>query len=241
MLFFGILLGYIFGLATRFCLRFVYNDRFVEGTLIIGMSYLCFWLGELVVGTSAVIAVVFMGLYMNWHKSALSPEVLHYMHQFYEMIAHILNTLIFAIAGTKLGALLGTYQLREILVLYWGQILAIYPIVLLTRFVAIALFFPLLSRIGTKCTWQDAVVMWCVRRHAACARAAWSASAALPAVATLLAQSLPPPCLLRPCLLRPRLLPPCLFVARADVLAPLCAAPPGGAGCVGRSASRSRS
>jgi len=160
MLFFGILLGYIFGLATRFCLRFVYNDRFVEGTLIIGMSYLCFWLGELVVGTSAVIAVVFMGLYMNWHKSALSPEVLHYMHQFYEMIAHILNTLIFAIAGTKLGALLGTYQLREILVLYWGQILAIYPIVLLTRFVAIALFFPLLSRIGTKCTWQDAVVMW---------------------------------------------------------------------------------
>ena len=49
-------------------------------------------MGELIVGTSAVIAVVVMGLYINEHKSALSPEVLHYMHQFYEMIAHILNT-----------------------------------------------------------------------------------------------------------------------------------------------------
>ena len=141
-------------------LVFVYNDKFIEGTLIIGMSYLCFWMGELIVGTSAVIAVVVMGLYMNLHRSALSPEVLHYMHQFYEMIAHMLNTVIFAIAGTKLGTLWGDGKLRVVAELYGWQVVAIYPIVLFTRGFAIALFFPLLKRWGTGCTWREAVVMW---------------------------------------------------------------------------------
>ena len=34
------------------------------------------------------------------HRSAISPEVLHFMHEFFEMMAYALNTLIFAIAGT---------------------------------------------------------------------------------------------------------------------------------------------
>ena len=160
MLFFGALFGFMFGYATRWLLVFVYNDKFVEGTLVLGMSYLCFWLGELIVGTSAVIAVVVMGLYMNLHRSAMSPEVLHYMHQFYEMVAHILNTVIFAIAGTKLGTLFGDGKLREIFSLFGWQVMAIYPIVLFTRGVAILVFYPLLKRWGTGCTWQEAVVMW---------------------------------------------------------------------------------
>ena len=72
------------------------------------MSYFAFWLGELVMGTSAVLAVVVMGLYMNAHKSAISPPVLHFLHEFYEMVAHFLNTIIFFIAGAKLGALANT-------------------------------------------------------------------------------------------------------------------------------------
>ena len=160
MLLFGVVYGFIFGYSTRFMLRFVYNDRFIEGSLVIGMSYLCFWSGELVVGTSAVIAVVVMGLYMNEHKSALSPEVLPFMHQFYEMVAHILNTVIFAIAGTKVGTLLGDGKLLEIFTNYSWRIIMIYPIVLCTRGIAILLFYPFLKRVGTGCTWQEAVVMW---------------------------------------------------------------------------------
>ena len=161
MLVFGVIFGLMFGYVTRQLLRFVYNDRFIEGTLIIGMSYLCFWIGELIVGTSAVIAVVVMGLYFNLHKSAMSPDVLHYMHHFYEMIAHILNTVIFAIAGTKLGTLLSDRHLREIgSNLGWGKIIAIYPIVLFTRGLAILIFSPALKYWGTKATWQEMVVCW---------------------------------------------------------------------------------
>ena len=46
MLFFGIILGVSIGYVTKFALKLVYNDRFVEASIIIGMSYLVFWLGE---------------------------------------------------------------------------------------------------------------------------------------------------------------------------------------------------
>ena len=45
-----------------------------------------FWVSELLVGSSAVLAVVVMGLYMNWYKSAISPKVLVFLHEFYGMV-----------------------------------------------------------------------------------------------------------------------------------------------------------
>ena len=36
------------------------------------------------------------------------------MHEFYEMVAHILNTVIFLIAGLKLGALLADASMRNL-------------------------------------------------------------------------------------------------------------------------------
>lgn len=32
-------------------LKHIYNNRLVEGSLIIGLSYLTFWIAELVIGT----------------------------------------------------------------------------------------------------------------------------------------------------------------------------------------------
>ena len=44
-----------------------------------------------------------MGLFLNYHKSCVSPDVLHFLHEFYEMVAHALNTLIFASARHRRG------------------------------------------------------------------------------------------------------------------------------------------
>lgn len=61
----------------------VYNDKHVEAALVLGSSYLLFWFCELIVGTSAVLAVVVMGLYLNYHKEAFSPECHHFLHELY--------------------------------------------------------------------------------------------------------------------------------------------------------------
>ena len=54
-------------------------------------------------GSSAVLSVVVMGLYMNMHKSVITAECYHFLHEVYELLAHLLNTIIFAIAGLKMG------------------------------------------------------------------------------------------------------------------------------------------
>ena len=157
----GVLIGLAFGWATKQSLRFVYNFRAAEVSAIVGMSYLTFWLAELVMGSSAVLAVVVMGLYMNVNKSAISPKVLHFLHEFYEMVAHFLNTIIFLIAGCKMGAILADAHFHDLfLAPMLPMILLMYPIILFARGFAIAAFFPLLKRLGTGCTWKDAVVMW---------------------------------------------------------------------------------
>ena len=163
MLFLGCALGWLFGACTKFALKFVYNDRFVEASIIIAMSYFAFWLAELVMGSSAVLAVVVMGLYMNYNKSVISPPVLHFLHEFYEMVAHVLNTIIFLIAGCKLGALMTDSSFYELFTQGTNtrmMIICMYPVILVARGGAILLFFPLVRRLGTKCTWKDAVVMW---------------------------------------------------------------------------------
>ena len=158
MLLMAVVLGAAVGKITIWMLTHVYEDVFIELSLMLGMSYLTFWLGELCLGSSAVIAVVVMGLVVNQGKGAVSPGSLHTIHLFYEMIAHFLNTLIFAICGVKLGIIVasGAFFIQVDTYLW----LVIYPIILFARGVAILMFFPLLKRLGTGCTWKDAVVMW---------------------------------------------------------------------------------
>ena len=163
MLFFGIFLGFSFGFITVKLLKRLYNLRYVEVSLVVTMSYFVFWLGELVCGSSAVLAVVIMGLYVNDNKESVSPPVLHFLHEFYEMVAYFLNTVIFMIAGCKLGALMVDSSFHHLYALGSGSlwmIILTYPIILLARGAAMVIFFPFVSRLGTGCTWKDAVIMW---------------------------------------------------------------------------------
>ena len=156
MLCLGLLLGLAFGGALVMTLQRVHNDRFVETGLLIGTSYLLFWLAELIMRCSAIIAVVVLGLIINHHKASISVEVHGFLRQFYSMLGHFLNTIIFLIAGVKLGVLFT--QMRAI---HSGaKTILIYPIILAARAIAIALLFPLLRRLGTGYTWQEGVIAW---------------------------------------------------------------------------------
>lgn len=60
--------------------------------------------------SSAVLAVVVFGFNLNLRRSAISPEVLDFLHEFYEVAAFMFNTIIFNIAGFKLGLLFVDYS-----------------------------------------------------------------------------------------------------------------------------------
>jgi hypothetical protein len=69
---------------------------------------------------------------------------------------------IFLIAGCKLGSLMVDADFRNLWELSHTRlmIILIYPIILFARGTAIAICFPLLKRLGTGCSWKEAIVMW---------------------------------------------------------------------------------
>jgi NhaP-type Na+/H+ or K+/H+ antiporter len=81
------------------------------------------------------------------------------MHEFYEIIAWMFNTIIFFIAGYKLGSLNGIFWNSE---QRWSRAvwLLLYPGVLVTRGLSILILYPIISRIGLGCDWKTAVVIW---------------------------------------------------------------------------------
>ena len=165
MLVLGPIFGVIMGYLTIKALRNVYNDMLVETAIVVSMGYLTFWLGEIVLRSSAVLAIVVFGLYINLEKACISVEVHHFLHQFFEMVAYMLNTVIFLICGAKLGAILAKLfvgladdGMSHTDILYG---FVIYLGINFVRLVTTGLFYPLLKRIGTGLDWRNMlVIVW---------------------------------------------------------------------------------
>ena len=170
MAIFGVVLGLAFGYLTVRALRMVYNVMVVEVAIVIGSSYLLFWAAELYFKSSAVLAVVVMGLYLNLNHNCISVEVHHFLHQFYEMIAYLLNTVIFLIAGIRLGvfafATIGAADDGISAKDDGVRIIAIYVGIIVARSCSMLILYPALKRLGTGMDWRVAtIVSGCVARR----------------------------------------------------------------------------
>ena len=152
----GVLFGWVSARVLLALLKRVYNDALVEVSLVVAASYLTFWLAEVFLESSAVLAVVTLGFVVNLNRSAISPEVLEFLLEFYEATAFMFNTVIFYIAGFKLGLLFVDYGDVDHMQYAW----AIYPVVLLTRGITIGLLLPVLRATGIGCSFKTAVAVW---------------------------------------------------------------------------------
>ncbi|XP_043218270.1 sodium/hydrogen exchanger 10-like isoform X2 [Amphibalanus amphitrite] len=153
--------GPIFGIACGhffvFWLSRIFNDAVSEITLTIVAAYFTFYVGEVLLEVSGVMAVVCLGVVINSKKTSISPEVEPSLHMFWEMLAYLANTVIFILVGiviTEQAAVVFTNKdLLDIFVLYIGANFI--------RGAMVMMFFPLLSRIGYGLSWQSAlVIIW---------------------------------------------------------------------------------
>ena len=79
--------GVGFGLLASFWLARVFNNPVIEITITLTTAYLAFFSAE-VIGCSGVLAVVALGLFMGKEgKVSISPEVGHFLQEFWEMMA----------------------------------------------------------------------------------------------------------------------------------------------------------
>ena len=93
-------------------------------------------------------------MFASLGRTKISPEVSGFLHHFWEMMAHIANTVIFLLVGTLIA---GRVQLDNSQM--WFSLLILYISLQLIRSFSVALFMPLLKRIGIGITREKATVL----------------------------------------------------------------------------------
>lgn len=151
----GSLIGFVIGWILISWLQKVFNDPLFEITVIVSGAYLTFFIAESFFHVSGVLGLVALGIYMAGKgKTKISPEVSHFLHEFWELAAFIANTLIFLIVGVVI-ALRTVFTSRDILLLF-----ILYFGLLVVRSLMIIVFFPLMKRLGYGLPVKNAIVLW---------------------------------------------------------------------------------
>lgn len=103
----GVAIGVVAGALTSLWLSRVFNQAVVEITLTLALAYTCMVVAESL-HVSGVMAVVVAGLWMSGPgRVHISPEVHHFLHHFWQVLASIANTLIFFLVGLVVAESIG--------------------------------------------------------------------------------------------------------------------------------------
>jgi NhaP-type Na+/H+ or K+/H+ antiporter len=151
----GTLVGAIIGGIAIGWVKKVFNDALVEITVIIGAAYLTFFICENFLHVSGVLGLVALGLLIgSIGRTRISPEVEHFLHEFWEMAAFLANTLIFLMVGVVIASRT-IFTPNDFLIL-----IIIYIGIHIVRATVIAIFFPVMKKAGYGLTKKNAYVLW---------------------------------------------------------------------------------
>ena len=151
----GIGVGLFVGWITLRWLKKVFNDAMVEISAVVAAAYFTFYVAEHFMHVSGVLALVALGLMVGgFGRSSISPQVEHFMHEFWELAGFIANCLIFLIVGFVIAERT-EFSANDFLVLgivYVG-IHVVRGIVMLTH-------YPFMKNTGYGLPIKDAIVVW---------------------------------------------------------------------------------
>lgn len=151
----GLLVGGIFGYIVIYWIKNVYNDALLETSLVIATAYLTFYIAEHVLHVSGVLGLVALGLIIGGvGRARISPQVEHFMHEFWELAGFIANCLIFLIVGIVVAER-SVFNLNDFLLLgifYIG--------IHLVRGLVILVLYPAMKNSGYGLPKKDAIIVW---------------------------------------------------------------------------------
>ena len=151
----GTLVGLVVGYIIIAWVKKVFNDALVEITVIVAAAYMTFYIAEHFLHVSGVLGLVSLGLLMaSVGRTRISPEVEHFLHEFWELFAFIANTLIFLIVGVVIANNI-VFTGKDFLIL-----IILYIGVHIVRAAVIAMFFPVMKKAGYGLTKKDSYVLW---------------------------------------------------------------------------------
>lgn len=151
----GVLVGVLIGWLVSRWVKRVFNDALVEISIIIAAAYLTFYVAENFLHVSGVLGLVSLGLVMAGPgRTSLSPEVEHFLHEFWELAVFLANILIFLIVGVVI-AYRTVFTAEDFLLLA-----LIFVGVFVVRAVVIVVLYPLMKRFGYGINRPFAIAAW---------------------------------------------------------------------------------
>lgn len=151
----GTAVGLIIGILVLQWFKRVVNDAMVEISVGIAAAYLSFYVAEHFFHVSGVLALVTLGLVLGGiGRSRISPQVEHFMHEFWELAGFIANVLIFLIVGVVIAER-SVFSVGDFLTL--GMV---YVAIHVVRAAVIFVLYPLMRKTGYGLPVKDAIVVW---------------------------------------------------------------------------------
>lgn len=150
----GLLIGTVIGWIVLWIIGKLINQALIEISLSIGAAYLAFITAEFI-HVSGVVALVALALvFSTIGRTRISPEVTHFLHQFWQMMAYIANTLIFLIVGIVIALQINLDSPQ-----LWLVLGVLYVLLTLIRSASVLLLMPILARIGIGITKEKATIL----------------------------------------------------------------------------------
>ena len=151
----GGLIGVLLGLIAILWVRKVFNDPMIEITVVLVTSYAVFFICEHFFHVSGVLGLVALGIVMaGIGRTRISPEVEHFMHEFWELIAFVANVIIFIVVGVVIAQNANPTGMDFVIL---GLV---YVAIHLVRAINMGTFYPLMKKAGYGLPGKDAVVVW---------------------------------------------------------------------------------
>jgi NhaP-type Na+/H+ or K+/H+ antiporter len=156
----GVSVGVAFAVALIVVLRqldrrFEREDIVLQVAATVTAAYLSFYTAQVTCKMSGVIAVVVCGIVTKAFGGGLITDW-NVMDSFWSLLEHLMNTVIFALGGIEFGFIIADeaerWTSRE-----WGYLIVLYVLLNVIRFFLVFAFFPLISNIGLKSNWKEAV------------------------------------------------------------------------------------
>lgn len=150
----GLIIGAAVGWSVLWIIGKLINQPLIEITLSVTAAYLTFIIAESL-HVSGVVALVALALmFSTIGRTRISPEISHFLHQFWEMMTYLANTLIFLIVGIVIMTHTEFDSPR-----LWGILIILYILLTVIRTVSVWTLMPLLERIGVGINRQKATVL----------------------------------------------------------------------------------
>ena len=156
----GPLLGILIGMIISFWIGKVRKDSTLVSILTFISCYSCFFFAENYLGVSGILGVVSLGVYLSsFTKLNLSHEMNHSLEIVWSFSGFLLETLIFLISGTYIGAQYSDLSKLTLTRTDLWKALLFQPYLILVRYVTILIQLPFLNSVGYKISNLSAFIL----------------------------------------------------------------------------------